>query len=163
MKYQRHKIMYEIDVATNLGELSARVERIKFDALLDKLRNTILEESPISTLGNINITISTDFFIVKGIVKNPDIGSIAKQKGVDINNIIKNSIEKYGKKKIRFGAHLTHLFQSLTIKFAKNKLDEIYSDNLPKVSQVVSNIVESGQAALSKEGINLEIKKITVM
>lgn len=73
MKYQRHKIMYEIDVATNLGELSARVERIKFDALLDKLRNTILEESPISTLGNINITISTDFFIVKGIVKNPDI------------------------------------------------------------------------------------------
>ena len=111
--------MYEIDVATNLGELSARVERIKFDALLDKLRNTILEESLDSTFGNI---------------KNPDIDSIAKQKGVDINNIIKNSIEKYGKKKIRFGAHLTHFFQSLTIKFAKNKLDEIYSENLHRKS-----------------------------
>ena len=154
--------MYKIDVTTNLGDLSAHVEQIKFDALLDKLRNTILENAPISDLGNINITISTDFFTLKGTVKNPDIDTIAKQKGIDINSIIKNLIEKYGERKVRLGAHITHLFHSLTVKIAKKKLNEIYKENLPKVTQNVTNIVETGQVALSKKGINLEIKNINV-
>ena len=154
--------MYKLSIKTNLGDIECNISEIDYEAILYKAQSLILKKSSFNDFGDLNLTLSTNYFTVKGVIKSPKINDILLQKGISLEEKKNEMIQKYGENKFKFGAYASKVLKWPLIKIVSKKVDELFTKKKGFLYQKVSDIIGKMRIAMNKNGIQTEILEMNL-